>query len=521
MALLIKTTGLEDYAPGGTARVKVLVIGGPGAGKTRWSSYFPKPIFADCEKGRASIADRRMPYVEITSSQDMIDLLTMMKHECRQPKDGRKYETIVIDTLDAFQRKVKNEWMELNRKDVFTGWEAWGYLNSKMQLLMTRLLNLDMHVIVNVHYKDKTVHDDETGRDAKELMLQLQGETADTAFNDFDLVGWMGTFWKPGDDGKRVQKRGLTFKADPKRPFLKDRLHVTPDWLEVNFDGDDYTRLFAPIQAKAETLGASQIVEEVPRAEPERDTSTIVVAPGALGSGPVGTHSFAAAAKDLPLSQMDKPTLVKMARDLGVTAGPNGPLAGNSTKAEYVEALEAHRDGKTPAPAAPARPEPAPADPVPEPAKVTGEPARPAAAKPAVAKTAANPRRTKAKIQSTEAGLVDVSTGEIHDEPKDQTEQAIQTVKDTLGGVVIEDSNDDSHDDQAEKSSEQAQHEADKAVVLKPEPAEAKKPAPIQATCEICGKSLAGERPDIVKIAFIRFRKRVCEADYDQLKSKR
>jgi hypothetical protein len=56
MALLIQTTGLEDYAPGGTARVKVLNIGGPGAGKTRFSSFFPAPIFADCERGLASVA---------------------------------------------------------------------------------------------------------------------------------------------------------------------------------------------------------------------------------------------------------------------------------------------------------------------------------------------------------------------------------------------------------------------------------------------------------------------------------
>jgi hypothetical protein len=105
-----------------------------------------------------------VPYVSINTSQDMLDLLAYLKQECRQPADQRQYRPIVIDTLDAFQRKVKNEWMEKEKKEVFTGWEAWGFLNSKMQLLMTRLLNLDMNVIVNVHYKDKTTKDDETGK---------------------------------------------------------------------------------------------------------------------------------------------------------------------------------------------------------------------------------------------------------------------------------------------------------------------------------------------------------------------
>jgi hypothetical protein len=161
MALVIKTTGLEQYAPGGEARVKVLLIGGPGAGKTRWSSYFPKPIYADCEGGLASVADRRVPYVSVSTSTDMADLLHHLKIDGRLPKEKRQYETVVIDTLDAYQRKLKNEWMEANKKESFTGWEAWGFLDQKMQLLLTKLLNLDVNVIIAVHYKDKVTKDDD------------------------------------------------------------------------------------------------------------------------------------------------------------------------------------------------------------------------------------------------------------------------------------------------------------------------------------------------------------------------
>ena len=45
-------------------------------------------------------------------------------------------------------------------------------------------------------------------------------------------------------DGQRVEKRGLTFKRTPDKPFLKDRLFVTPTWMEVTFDDSDYTKLF-------------------------------------------------------------------------------------------------------------------------------------------------------------------------------------------------------------------------------------------------------------------------------------
>jgi hypothetical protein len=181
--------------------------------------------------------------------------------------------------------------MEKEKKQVFTGWEAWGYLNARMQMLMTRLLNLDMHVVVNCHYKDRTTKDDETGKESHELMLQLQGELSDTAFNDFDMVGWMGTYWE-SVDGVRVQKRGITFQPTPDKPFLKDRLHVTPSWLEIDFAPSDYENLFQAVQAKISGIGASTVVGEIVSEEPAAP-SAFVIAPGPGRHRPRRSHSAA------------------------------------------------------------------------------------------------------------------------------------------------------------------------------------------------------------------------------------
>ena len=260
MALKIQTTGIEQYAPGGQAVLKTMFIGGPGAGKTRLSSYWPKPIYADCEGGLSSIADRKMPFVTIKNSQDMLDLLAFLKMECRRPYQDRQYQTVVIDTLDAFQRKVKDEWLQANPgSQSFRGFDAWGYLDAKMQMLLTRLLNLDMHVIVAVHYKDKTIKEGtgENATERQELMLQLSGEVKDNVFNDFDLVGWLGKYYE-AVDGQRVEKRGLTFKSTPEKPFLKDRLHVTPPWMEVTFSDDDYGNLFAAFTSRLDDLARAR-----------------------------------------------------------------------------------------------------------------------------------------------------------------------------------------------------------------------------------------------------------------------
>src|SRR3954463_15940094 len=102
MALKIRTTGLEQYAPGGTARLKMLCIGGPGAGKTRNAAFWPKPFYLSCEAGLASVADQKVPYVEINTSSDMLDALDYLKNESNKPEQFRSVGTVVVDTLDAF-----------------------------------------------------------------------------------------------------------------------------------------------------------------------------------------------------------------------------------------------------------------------------------------------------------------------------------------------------------------------------------------------------------------------------------
>jgi hypothetical protein len=376
--------------------------------------------------------------------------------------------------LDAYQRKVKDEWMLKENKETFTGWDAWGYLNSRMQALMTRLLNLDMNVVVLVHYKDKTTKDDNTGKETHTLQLQVQGELSDTAFNDFDLVAWMGTYWE-AVDGERVQKRGLTFKATPDKPFLKDRLHVTPAWLEVSFDDSDYKNLFEAIQSRVDDLPAGEVIGEVPREAPE--ASPFVIAPGAIGSGPL---PGAGVVTPLTYPQMDKPTLSKLTRERGITTTVDGaPIKGNTLKTELVAALEAH-DATTAALVAEA------AAPAGAATATVADGAQPAPAEPPVKEPAALPTEPDAP-QPPAASVVDA------------VEAAVELVSKALGGVVT----------------------GDKVTPVAPAPT-APTPVPVSelaVVCEVCEKDLKDEDPDFVKLSWIKFRKKLCEEDFRKTKA--
>lgn len=270
-ALTIRLTGLEDYLQDGEAYIKALVMGEASAGKTRSASFWPRPIFADCEKGRMSIADRGVPYVEVGTTDEMFALLDMVQRECMKPYAQRKYQTFVLDTLDAFQRKVIAERLRTERKESMSGWQDWGYLDAKMTMLVERLLNLPMNIVVNLHIKSSKDGDD----GPLVNFPKLKGDLRDQIANEFDLVGHMATYWM-AENGTRVLKRGIKWSPEPTFPILKDRSGRLPAFTEVNFTEHDYTGLLDAFTSGLEDLDASVDVGTVDLGEETEPAPTDV-----------------------------------------------------------------------------------------------------------------------------------------------------------------------------------------------------------------------------------------------------
>lgn len=384
MSITVKTAGVEAYLEGGEGRLKFLLTGPAGSGKTRFCGFAPKPIIAACEEGILSVADLGTPYASVQSEEDMNAFLKLLEDECRKPKAQRRWETAVIDTVDAYERHLITNYLIRTRAKEFEGWEAWGYLAGVMNNMLARLFRLDMNIIMLIHTKAVT-RDGQVPRD--QLVLRLKGDVGQQLPNDFDFVGMIETSYVAGADGREIQ-REIRWESTPAAPWLKFRgkgVRTTP----LTFSESDFTAIRQAIVDGAKNAQASQEIETV---EAPADV-TPPVAPGPGVAAPVAKKATARQAPPAPPQQAAQPAVAPVPpaprpAPAPVPAAPRPDLSQPvKTPEEAVANVKAAMPGSTvvsdsagkiepeaPVPA----PEPAP-EPQPEPAPTQApEPETPA-----------------------------------------------------------------------------------------------------------------------------------------------
>jgi hypothetical protein len=121
MALKFTTTDQASAANG----VKVLVYSDAGIGKTVLCSTAPSPIILSAESGELSLRKMRIPMIEITTVQDLVDAHQWLQNSA----EARQFQTVCIDSLSEVAEVVLNN----AKRQVKDPRQAYGELIEKME----------------------------------------------------------------------------------------------------------------------------------------------------------------------------------------------------------------------------------------------------------------------------------------------------------------------------------------------------------------------------------------------------
>lgn len=133
-------------------RLKMLLYGTAGVGKTTSAIAFPKPYLMDTEKGAVNtqyikkLKESGGVMFQTTDFDEVVEevrTLLSVKHE---------YKTLVIDSLTP----IYNDLLDKSEREVGSEFgRHYAHSNKKMKHLLNLLVRLDMNVIITCHSKNE------------------------------------------------------------------------------------------------------------------------------------------------------------------------------------------------------------------------------------------------------------------------------------------------------------------------------------------------------------------------------
>lgn len=234
MALVIRNS--KDLIDPEKLRLKILIYGLTGTGKTLWASTAPDPGYLACETGSGNgvltIADKAMDYAEPNSFADI--------EEFCSGKPFANKKSLVMDSLsEVVKRFVKEAALQIprskggdspKRAKGIPELDDYGVMGELTRRLILKLdqCNPDKHIIVTATEKyDRAGPDDPPGTESL-VGPDLPGQMFLGAPAMFDLVIRLKTrqvLKNPADAKSRVTQRYLLTQPDGLGSIVKCRIN--------------------------------------------------------------------------------------------------------------------------------------------------------------------------------------------------------------------------------------------------------------------------------------------------------
>jgi phage nucleotide-binding protein len=128
-----------------TTKIKCLIYGDSGAGKSFLAASAPKPLILLTEpNGQASImhSNPSADLIHISNTRELGDILKSLSEN---PKQWEKYDSLIIDSLTEVQRLCKDDLTNKGRSPMKL--QDWGKLADFMRRFMRALRQIPKHIV--------------------------------------------------------------------------------------------------------------------------------------------------------------------------------------------------------------------------------------------------------------------------------------------------------------------------------------------------------------------------------------
>ena len=172
----------EEIAPA-DKKIRMLIAGYPGIGKTTLALSAPRPLHIDCDFGVDRVEPQyRMPVIQPGSYAEILDDL--------QPANLTDFDTLVFDTGGKLIT-LMSQWAILQdnkygQRDGSLSLKGYGYVGREFVRLMDYCFyTLKKHIVIVFHATE------EKDGDNTRLRIKVEGQTKNNVWEPMDLGGFV------------------------------------------------------------------------------------------------------------------------------------------------------------------------------------------------------------------------------------------------------------------------------------------------------------------------------------------
>ena len=233
----------------GAKKIRMLIAGYPGIGKSTLALSAPRPLHIDVDFGIDRIEPQyRKPYIQPKSYDEILEDLT--------PLNVKDFDTLVFDTGGKLiflmsQWAIKKD-VKYGQRDGSLSLKGYGFIGREFQRLMDYCFyELDKHIVVVFHAIE------EKDGDNTRLRIKVEGQTKNNVWEPMDLGGFV-----------EIQGNNRTIGfSNCERYFAKGTRGIHGVWqvpeLGPDKPNDFLTRLFAQYNA----LSAAEVAQNAEEQE--------------------------------------------------------------------------------------------------------------------------------------------------------------------------------------------------------------------------------------------------------------